>query len=249
MADTPLDETSEVIIRAGSTSDNELEVTVTGAAKVDGSAVTQPISAVSLPLPTGATTETTLSSIDTKTPTIGQKTMVNSSPIVVASDQSEFPVKQGSPNASISNGWPVKLTDGLDNLAINSDGSINTAIINPPAPVDATPVNISAFGDVASTAGVDTYYTITNAKTLTIQTLLAGAEYEVSGSIVELFYDPNGDLTVLTRISTIFVNATSDTAPVQQIFIGNGTRRIVLRRRGFGASAREMFAQWFGYEE
>lgn len=134
-------------------------------------------------------------------------------------------------------------------LKVNSDGSINAAIVQPPAPSNAVPVNISAFGDVASTAGVDTYYTITNGETLTIQYLLAGAEYDASGSVVELFYDPNGNLSVLTRISTVFVNATSDSAPVQQIFTGNGTRRIVLRRRGFGANAREIFAQWFGYEE
>jgi hypothetical protein len=43
-------------------------VSVTGAnaLKIDGSATIQPISAASLPLPTGAATETTLSSIDTK---------------------------------------------------------------------------------------------------------------------------------------------------------------------------------------
>lgn len=134
-------------------------------------------------------------------------------------------------------------------LKVNSDGSINAAIIQPPAPVDATPINISAFGDVNSTAGVDTYYTITNGKTLTIQYLLAGAEYDSAGSVVELFYDPNANLTGMTRISTEFVNAASDSSPVQQLFIGNGTRRIVLRRRGFTATAREIFGQWFGYEE
>lgn len=134
-------------------------------------------------------------------------------------------------------------------LKVNADGSINAAIVIPPAPVAATPVNVSVFGDVASTAGVDTYYTITSGKNLTIQTILAGAEYDSAGSVVELFYDPNGNLSVLTRLSTEFVNAASTNAPVQQMFIGDGTRRIVLRRRGFTATAREIFAQWIGYEE
>lgn len=44
---------------------NFVDATANGL-KVDGSAVTQPISAASLPLPTGAATETTLASIDSK---------------------------------------------------------------------------------------------------------------------------------------------------------------------------------------
>jgi len=45
-------------------------------------------------LPTGAATETTLSSINTKTPTLGQATMANSSPVVIASNQSAITVAQ-----------------------------------------------------------------------------------------------------------------------------------------------------------
>ena len=135
-------------------------------------------------------------------------------------------------------------------LHVNSDGTINVVpILNPSAPANTTPVVVSAFGDVASTTGSDTYYTITNGYTLTIQIFLAGAEYDSAGSVVELFYDPNGDLSVLTRISTLFVNAASDNAPVNQEFTGNGTRRIVLRKRGYTGTAREIFGQWIGYEE
>jgi len=67
--------------------------------KVDGSAVIQPISVTSLPLPTGAASSTlqttgnsSLSSIDSKTPTLGQKAMATSTAVVVASDQSSIPV-------------------------------------------------------------------------------------------------------------------------------------------------------------
>lgn len=107
-----------------------LLITPAGAATVDGSAVTQPISAVSLPLPTGAATEATLatraseatlatraseatlssinSNIDValstrladatftaRINTLGQKTMANSTPVVIASDQSSIPVSFG----------------------------------------------------------------------------------------------------------------------------------------------------------
>lgn len=70
--------------------------------KVDGSAVTQPISAAALPLPTGASTSanqttanTSLASIVTNTaniPTVGQKTSAASLPVVLASDQSALPI-------------------------------------------------------------------------------------------------------------------------------------------------------------
>jgi len=60
---------------------------------------TQPVSAASLPLPSGAATETTLSSIDGKLGSLGQKTMANSAPVVIASDQSAIPIT-GSITAS-----------------------------------------------------------------------------------------------------------------------------------------------------
>jgi hypothetical protein len=96
-----------------------LAISAGGAALVDGSAVTQPISAVSLPLPTGAATEATLatraseatlatraseatlalvlttSAFQARINTLGQKTMANSTPVVIASDQSAIPVTQG----------------------------------------------------------------------------------------------------------------------------------------------------------
>ena len=71
------------------------------ALKVDGSAVTQPVSAAALPLPTGAatsanqtTTNTSLSSIDGKFGSLGQKAMTGSAPVVIASDQSTLNITQ-----------------------------------------------------------------------------------------------------------------------------------------------------------
>ena len=116
------------------------------------------------------------------------------------------------------------------------------------SPANTTAVVQSAFGDVATTTGEDTIYTITNGKTLTIQRLSAGSEETTGGSVVELFEDPNGNLTGMTRIETIFTNGNSGNVDIGLDFIGNGTRRIVLRRRGFTSSAREMFGRWQGFE-
>lgn len=78
---------------------NPLSLTVAGALRVDGSAVTQPISAAALPLPAGASTSalqttgnTSLASIDTKLPAQGQATMAASVPVVIASNQTPIPV-------------------------------------------------------------------------------------------------------------------------------------------------------------
>lgn len=79
-------------------STNKLIVTAAGAAKVDGSAVTQPISAATLPLPAGAATEATLgtrlaeATFTTRIPVQGQALMAASIPVTIASNQSAIPV-------------------------------------------------------------------------------------------------------------------------------------------------------------
>lgn len=94
-----------------------LSLTTGGLLRVDASGTVQPISATSLPLPTGAATETTLATraassqlpaalvgarLDTNTgawlgstaPTVGVKTMAESLPVVIASDQTPISITQ-----------------------------------------------------------------------------------------------------------------------------------------------------------
>lgn len=65
----------------------DVKVTPSGALTVDASIG-------SLPLPTNAATETTLSSINTKIPALGQAAMVASLPVTVANDQTTLPTKE-----------------------------------------------------------------------------------------------------------------------------------------------------------
>jgi hypothetical protein len=65
---------------------NNQAVSATGAAKVDGSSVTQPISATALPLPAGASTETTLAALNIKTPALGIAAPSASSPVTLPND-------------------------------------------------------------------------------------------------------------------------------------------------------------------
>ena len=76
--------------------DSKTPALVSGRQPVDGSGVTQPISAASLPLPTGAATETTLASINTKIPALGQTVMASSQPVVIASNQTAVPISATS---------------------------------------------------------------------------------------------------------------------------------------------------------
>jgi hypothetical protein len=67
--------------------------TATDPVRVDPTGTTtQPVSAASLPLPSGAATEATLSTLNGKLGSLGQKTMAGSAPVTIASDQSAIPV-------------------------------------------------------------------------------------------------------------------------------------------------------------
>jgi len=57
---------------------------------------TQPVSAVSLPLPTGAATESTLSALSAKFSALGQNTMLASVPVVLASNHSDIVIKKSA---------------------------------------------------------------------------------------------------------------------------------------------------------
>jgi hypothetical protein len=137
--------------------------TVSGSVSVSNFPATQPVSATSLPLPTGAATETTLATLLTSSTftarinTLGQKTMANSTPVVLASDQSSLSVtvsnfpatqpvsgtvtsNQGTA-AALSGAWPVKITDGTNSMPTGdavgraifhkiTDGT-NTATVKP----------------------------------------------------------------------------------------------------------------------
>lgn len=80
-------------------------------------------------LPTGAATETTLSAINTKTPTLGQKAMAGSHPVVLAVDQTEIPVQ-------IKGLLQNDLTSA--SVALSSVRGLNVSVVEP----------LTAFGEL-----------------------------------------------------------------------------------------------------
>lgn len=143
----------------------------------------------------------------------------------------------------------IEDSESLVNMKVNDDGSINVVNIAATTPDAGTQVIVENFGTIATTSGTDTVYTITNGTTLTLQTFISGSASTSGGSACDLFEDPNGDLTVLNRIETIYTDGSTSPLPVGQEFVGDGTRRIVMRQRGVSSSSgREMFSRWQGFE-
>lgn len=88
--------------------DNKNPTLVSGRVPVDGSGVTQPVSATSLPLPTGAATETSLSSLNGKVVAVNTGAVVVSSSVLPAgASTSANQVTSNSSLASIDTKTPA----------------------------------------------------------------------------------------------------------------------------------------------
>ena len=137
--------------------------------KVDGSAVTQPISAASLPLPTGAATNATLLTISGQLPaSLGQKASAASLAVVIASDQSTLPVSIAA---------SIPLPTGAATSANQTNGSQKTQIVDGSGNVISSTTNwlnvdvqASALPTGASTSALQTTGNTSLASILTTQT-------------------------------------------------------------------------------
>jgi hypothetical protein len=212
-------------------------------------------------LPTGAATETTLASINTKTPAQGQAVMSASSPVVVASDQSPIKVTltdAASSKLGTEDGVAIPAgTDGLlamgtdyDDVArrlrTTTDGRLitNSAVTSPPG---YTAVAQAYSGDVATET--DNFYTIPTGEQLKIQRFAGGGEQATGGSKVEMFYAPNGENsgTNLIRAGYVSGNNFEFSLDWDAPALGDGTRAILIKRFRFSGGAVELAGFWDGY--
>ncbi len=163
--------------------------TTSGRLNVDNSGVTQPISAVSLPLPLDASTSanqtitnSSLSSIDTKTPSLGQNTMINSTPVVIASDHT-----------------PIVISDIRDTSKVSIQ-LYTTNVIAPATNVETLITLTKSSGINATTTG--TSFTISNGKRFRITSLnlaiRGSATATVTSNIFSLRVNPLGAVTTTT---------------------------------------------------
>lgn len=156
----------------------------------------------SISLPTGAATETTLSGLNGKFGSLGQKAMTGSAPVVIASDQSAIPASQSgvwnitnvSGTVSLPTGAATEST--LSGLS-GKFGSLGQKAMSGSAPVviasDQSTLNIAEVGrSVRNRARID--YTSTSVTTGAYVQLLAST----SGAVNEVeIFDSSGQTLVL----------------------------------------------------
>lgn len=144
-----------------------------------------PVSAASLPLPTGAATETTLAAINTKLPALGQAAMAASQPVVIANNQSAVP----------SNISQINAVTPLMGAGPTGTGSMRQTIANAATPtsanVAASITNVTLLASSATRLGAAFYNDSSSAMYLKLGAtssttsftvkLVAGAYYEIPG--------------------------------------------------------------------
>lgn len=144
-----------------------------------------PVSAASLPLPTGAATETTLAAINTKLPALGQAAMAASQPVVIANNQSTIP----------SNISQINAVTPLMGAGPTGTGSMRQTIANAATPtsanVAASITNVTLLASSATRMGAAFYNDSSSAMYLKLGAtssttsftvkLVAGAYYEIPG--------------------------------------------------------------------
>ncbi len=188
---------------------------------------TQPISAVSLPLPTGAATETTLTGVLTTTAfqarinTLGQKTSANSTPVVISSDQSAISVSQSGTwtvqpgNTANTTPWLTTISQGGNSAVVSVGGALR---------VDGSAVTQPVSGTVTANAGTGNFNIVgtasdnTTNSTAKLPVIAAVATTTAptytTGNMVPLSVDTAGSLRI---IGTVTANnpsvSTTGTAP------------------------------------
>lgn len=224
---------------------NSLSLNLSGLLRVDGSGVTQPISASSLPLPTGASTSalqvtgnTTLTSISGQLPaTLGQKTSANSLAVVLASDQSSINVvasnayAQGSTTAgelgflqlgAVTTAAPTYTTAQSSPLSLTVAGALRVdgSAVTQPISAAALPLPTGAATSALQTAGNATLTAISGQLPATLGQKTMAASFAVT-----IASDQTPLSVVATLSSTGALTSVSLTTGSQVLLASNALRR------------------------
>ena len=123
---------------------------------------TQQVSATTMPLPTGAATSalqttgnSSLTSIDTKTPVLGQASMAASRPVVIASDQSAVPVS-GTVTANIGTSGSLATETTLSGVLTTTAFQARINTLGQKTSANSTPVVLSSDQSAVPVSGVVT---------------------------------------------------------------------------------------------
>lgn len=166
---------------------NPLSLTTAGALRVDNSAVTQPVSAAALPLPSNASTETTL--------------------VKLANAQSSASASQSGPliQGSVTTAAPTYTTGNTNPLSLTTGG-----LLRVDASSGATaPSNIAQYGGAATSLGQKTSSSSVPVVLASDQTVFA--DLFNSGSVTTQNLNPNtGVATASSTVAVTGVNGMSN---------------------------------------
>jgi len=132
-----------------------------------------------------------------------------------------------------------------DAKAVVDDNGRIAITRQPVVPIGATAIELTA--DTLINMLTDDVYTIPSAKTLYITKFLGSASYASNSSKVSLYYDPNGTGIGMSLIKTVFVNGNNFEFDVYEKYVGDGVKKIRLRREPMGGGLREVFGKFEGY--
>ncbi len=114
----------------------------------------------------------------------------------------------------------------------------------PPAPPPlSTPVIITDSDSVSGTK--DHEYVITSGKTLHLSRFMGGSESGNSGSKLSLLYDDGQSKEIL---AIGFANGSNFMYDLSQDILGDGTKKIIIRRENLDYGQKEIFTRFEGYE-
>jgi hypothetical protein len=220
-----------------------------------------PVSLASAPLASGAATSalqttgnSSLSSINTKLPALGQAAMASSSPVVIASNQSAVPVIfSGTPAVSVNNlpaTQPVSIasqplpsgasTSALQTTGNTSLGSIDTktpALVSGRVPVDATGTVTAAISGTPNVAVTSSVLPTDAASETTLGTRLSDATFTARvPTLGQATMAASSPVTIASNQPAIAVSGTVS-AVVSGSTLTGGTQKAIARGGAKGSTA------------
>lgn len=220
---TTIDADIGAIATSTASVDTKTPALVSGRVPVDGSGVTQPVSVASLPLPTGAATETTLSALNAKVTAVDTGAVVVSSSALPTGASTEATLSAlNAKVTAVDTGAVVISSSALPTGAATETTLASIDTKTPALNVGRVPVladqngawSVKAEGKSRANAPVRNDYTSVNVTTGTYVTLVAS----MSQACTELeIFDSSGQTLVLATGAAA--------SEVDQIFVfpgGNG---------------------------
>lgn len=145
----------------------------------------------------------------------------------------------------------VNIVDKSDNskvVKVDDSGNLYTIIVPPETPAGKTQVTRISLGLVGGSTYLDDEYIIPSGETLVLQRFICSAEGDINKySKALLYYAPSGSIDGTEEVLALSYLGDTFVTSLNEEYLGNGTKKIIMRRERMDAGEREMFARWVGY--